>query len=132
MALLSLLAIGFCESLAARGLAGKPHGGTASFHVAVLDAKGTSVAGDSGHAGGAHSINREYKPGDRIEVTGSQRMAVRLDEKMPECLHQGAIAHQLRHSEIKKQVSDLSAGRVQKSNEAHRRVDNCTDIAVLS
>ena len=68
MALLSLLAIGFCESFAARGLAGKPHGGTASFHVAVLDAKGTSVAGDSGHAGGAHSINREYKPGDRIEV----------------------------------------------------------------
>ena len=70
----------------ARGLAGKPHGGTASFHVAVLDAKGTPVAGDSGHAGGAHSINREYKPGDRIEVTGSQRMAVRLYEKIQECL----------------------------------------------
>ena len=86
MALLSLLAISFCETFAARGLAGKPHGGTAPFHVAVLDAKGTSVAGDSGHAAGAHSINREYKPGDRIEVTGSQRMAVRLDEKMPECL----------------------------------------------
>ena len=86
MALLSLLAIGFCDTSAARGLAGKPPGGAGPFRVAVLDARGTSVAGDSGHAAGAHSINREYKPGDRIEVTGSQRMAVRLDEKMPECL----------------------------------------------
>ena len=86
MALLSLLAIGFCETFAARGLVSKPHGGTATFQVAVLDASGTSIAGDSGHSAGAHSINREYKPGDRIEVTGSQRMAVRLDEKMSECL----------------------------------------------
>ena len=83
MVLLALLAIGFCEAITTPVLASKPHGGTAPFHVAVRDANGTSVAGDSGHAAGAHSIDREYKPGYRIEVTGSQRMyesnsAVRL------------------------------------------------------
>jgi hypothetical protein len=61
MALLSLLAIGFCETLAARGLVGKPHGGTAPFHVAVLDAKGTSVAGDSGSVRGAIREDRSYR-----------------------------------------------------------------------
>ena len=70
MALLSLLAMLFCEKFAAQELAGKPHGGTAPFHVVVLDANGTPVAGDGGHAAGGRSINREYKPGDRIEVTG--------------------------------------------------------------
>ena len=115
MALLSLLAIGFCETFAARGLAGKPHGGTAPFHVAVLDAKGTSVAGDSGYAAGAHSINREYKPGDRIEVTGSQRMAVRLDEKMPECLlyltdsAQGKFSYEVPYGRAEQQTGSAYA-----------------------
>ena len=39
MALLSLLAIGFCETFAARGLAGKPHG-----DVAIQDGK---IEGDT-------------------------------------------------------------------------------------
>ena len=64
MALLSLLAISFCETFAARGLAGKPHGGTAPFHVAVLDAKGTSVAGDTQRA--------------RIRSTGSTNQGIAL------------------------------------------------------
>jgi hypothetical protein len=86
IALLSLLAIGFCETLPTRGQMVKPHRSTDKFHVAVVDENGTPVAGDSRSAAGAHSINRGYKPGDRIEVTGSHEMAVRLDEKMPECL----------------------------------------------
>ena len=115
IALLSLLAIGFCETFAARGLAGKPHGGTAPFHVAVLDANGTSVAGDSGHAAGAHSINREYRPGDRIEVTGSQRMAVRLGEKMPECLlyladsAQGKFSYEVPYGRAEQQTGSAYA-----------------------
>src|ERR1035441_9083165 len=115
IALLSLLAIGFCETLAARGLVGKPHGGTAPFHVAVLDANGTSVAGDSGHAAGAHSINREYKPGDRIEVTGPQRMSVRLDEKMPECLlylagsAQGKFSYEIPYGRAEQQTGSAYA-----------------------
>jgi hypothetical protein len=31
-------------------------------------------------------FDREYQPGDRIILGGVQRMAVRLDESMPECL----------------------------------------------
>ena len=49
MALLPLLAVGFCGTPGARGLAGKPHGGANWFQVSVLDANGTTVAGDSGH-----------------------------------------------------------------------------------
>ena len=115
MALLSLLAIGFCATLAVRGLASRPHGGLAPFHVAVLDANGTSVAGDSGHTAGAHSINREYKPGDRIEVTGSQRMAVRLDEKMPECLlyladsAQGKFSYEVPYGRAEQQTGSAYA-----------------------
>ena len=31
-------------------------------------------------------LDREYQPGDRIILSGPQRMAVRLDENMPECV----------------------------------------------
>ena len=31
-------------------------------------------------------VEREYQPGDRIIFGGPQRMAVRVDEHMPECL----------------------------------------------
>src|ERR1019366_6742420 len=115
MALLSLLAIGFCETSAARGLAGKPHSGASPFHVDVLDANGTAVAGDSGQASGADSINREWRPGDRIEVTGSQRMDVRLDEKMPECMlyladsAQGKFSYEVPYGRAEQQTGSAYA-----------------------
>jgi hypothetical protein len=34
----------------------------------------------------ALSFDREYRPGDRIVLSRSRRMAVRLDESMPDCL----------------------------------------------
>jgi hypothetical protein len=62
------------------------------FHIEVLDAQGVKIAGpeirpaSSKTASAALAFDREYQPGDRILLGGPQRMAVRLDATMPECL----------------------------------------------
>jgi hypothetical protein len=62
------------------------------FHIEVQDGGGTRITGSDLHAKSSGvdtaSLNfgRVYQPGDRILFNGPQRMAVRLDESMPECL----------------------------------------------
>jgi hypothetical protein len=74
-----------CEALAM----GRHTGGATPIHIEVQDAQGVKVAVADG---GAHSssaslsIGREYQPGDRIVVSGPQRMVVRMDANMPECM----------------------------------------------
>jgi hypothetical protein len=69
-----------------------PGHGKTSFHIEVQNAQGARIAGPNiQEASGkepsaALDVEREYKPGDRIIFGGQQRMAVRLDEHMPECL----------------------------------------------
>jgi hypothetical protein len=54
--------------------------------IEVRDAAGTVVA-EAQASGGLATLNvdSEYKPGDRIVVTGPPQMVVRLDAAMPEC-----------------------------------------------
>jgi hypothetical protein len=61
----------------------------APLRIAMQDANGAVVA-ESGKATSASSavlaFEHEYQPGDRIVVSGPSRMAVRVDDMMPECL----------------------------------------------
>jgi hypothetical protein len=74
-----------------KGSPNVPGNGKAPFRIEVLDAQGTRVAGLETHATPGKEppavldVEREYQPGDRILFGGPQRMAVRLDEHMPEC-----------------------------------------------
>jgi hypothetical protein len=69
-----------------------PGNGKAPFRIEVQDAQGTRVAGPETHAtpgkepSAVLDVEREYQPGDRIMFGGPQRMVLRLDEHMPECL----------------------------------------------
>ncbi len=69
-----------------------PSHGKTQFRIEVEDAQGTRIAGPNIHetAGKERSavldMEREYQPGDRIVFGGPQRMAVRPDEHMPECM----------------------------------------------
>ena len=62
----------------------------AALHIEVQDSQGTRVAGpETATAKKAPAVlvlNREYQPGDRIIFGGPRRLAVRLDENMPECM----------------------------------------------
>src|SRR5664279_1327544 len=59
------------------------------FHLEVQDAQGMRVAGPASVSTSSASamivFEREYMPGDRIVFSGPQRMAVRIDENLPEC-----------------------------------------------
>jgi hypothetical protein len=74
------------ESRRARGPGNVP------FHVEVQDKNGTTVAGPEIYPSSAKAASalltfaRDYQPSDRIVLGGPQRMAIRLDESMPECL----------------------------------------------
>ena len=91
--LIAVLTISLCGSLGfAEGHSKVPGHGKTSFHIEVQDAQGARIAGPniqetSGKDPSAVlDVEREYQPGDRIIFSGPQRMAVRLDEHMPECL----------------------------------------------
>jgi hypothetical protein len=56
---------------------GAENNANAPFHVEAQDSQGVRIAGADSH---------EYQPGDRLILSGPQRMAVKLDETMPECL----------------------------------------------
>ena len=74
------------------GQPAKKHDGKAPIHIEVRDGQGLRVASTpvdaapSMASSAALSFDREYRPGDRIVLNGPRRMAVRLDESMPDCL----------------------------------------------
>jgi hypothetical protein len=63
-----------------------------ALSIEVQDRNGQKLSGLEKNAGRRHAdsalltFQRTYEPGDRIVVTGTRRMAVRVDEQMPECL----------------------------------------------
>src|SRR5271165_3121614 len=95
---IGLLAISLCGFLLCRTLAvggessGSSHSGKTPIRIELQDAQGLRIAGPatadaSSKATSAVLVfDREYKPGDRILFAGAQRMAVRVDESLPECL----------------------------------------------
>jgi hypothetical protein len=62
------------------------------IHIALLDARGSLITDSSKsvkRSGGAPAVlifEREYQPGDQIVISGPSRMAVRVDDKIPECM----------------------------------------------
>jgi hypothetical protein len=88
-----LSGLSVCRSLALdKDSSSAPTASKMSFPIAVQDAQGIRIAGPA-IPGGSSQVpsallvfDREYQPGDRIILGGVQRMAVRLDESMPECL----------------------------------------------
>ncbi len=95
--LMAVLTISLCGSFLcgpvafAEGLPKDSGNGKASFHIEVQDAQGARVAGPeiqpgSSKASPVLNVEREYQPGDRIVFSGPQRMAVRFDEHMAECV----------------------------------------------
>src|ERR1700690_2887896 len=82
-----------CSTLAWSGPSPNKHpGDSGQFHIEVQDSPGVHVAGPALSDGSKTSpsamlvFDREYQPGDRIIFGGPQRMAMRLDDSMPECL----------------------------------------------
>jgi hypothetical protein len=62
------------------------------FRISVLDAHGVVIADTGAGRRSARAtptvlaFDHEYQPGDRIVVSGPSRMAVRVDDWIPECL----------------------------------------------
>jgi F5/8 type C domain len=66
--------------------------GKVPLHIEVQDSQGSRLAGPETRnsslkaASASLAFDREYKPGDRIVLGGPQRMVLKLDESMPECM----------------------------------------------
>src|SRR5271170_3428288 len=77
-------------SLSARAEPPKAKGGNQPlFRLEVQDAHGAVIAASDKGSRGASAVlafEREYQPGDRIVVNGPSRMAIRVDNWIPECL----------------------------------------------
>lgn len=93
--LLALLVAPLCGILLATPAQSRntlPSNGKTQFHIEVQDAQGNRIAGLDTRPPLSKSpsaqlvFEREFQPGDRIVFGGPQRMAVRLDESLPECL----------------------------------------------
>ena len=96
--LVGFVAISLCGLFVCRALASgdkSPNGLSASkepYHVEVQDGQGVRIAGpetssaSSKPASSVLAFDREYQPGDRIMLGAPKRVAIRVDESMPECL----------------------------------------------
>jgi hypothetical protein len=96
--LLRLLPISLCGFFFAASFALSGHSSNeramnkVPIHIEVRDGEGLRVAGPNSYSESFTPISaeldfdREYQPGDRILLGGPQRMAVRFDESVPECL----------------------------------------------
>ncbi len=91
----------------------------APLHIEVQDGQGVRIAGPETHASSPKAasaelvFDREYQPGDRILLGGPQRMAVRLDESMPECLiyipERGNASYEIPYGREEKQTGSAYA-----------------------
>jgi hypothetical protein len=91
----------------------------APLHIEVRDAGGSRVAGPADQAGSANgaelAFDRVYQPGDRILFGGPQRMALRVDDSMPDCLiyapsgSSGALSYEIPYGKEEKQTGSAYA-----------------------
>jgi hypothetical protein len=93
----------------------------APFQIEVQDATGTRVAGLEPHPGSSKkgpaplAFEREYQPGDRIVFSGPSRMAVQVDETIPECLvylpasSHGSFTYEIPYGREEKQTGSAYA-----------------------
>jgi hypothetical protein len=89
-----------------------------SLRIEVQDAQGMRIAGPQIASSKEHAtelvFDRAYQPGDRILFGGPQRLAVRLDEHMPECLlylvsSQGDVSYEIPYGTEEKQTGSAYA-----------------------
>lgn len=117
-------AVSFCLSLICRPFAWGEEAPKArgkskvSFHIEVQDGQGVRIAGITRRTApkkAALVFDREYQPGDRIILGGPQRMAVRLDESMPECVlylassDQATVSYEIPYGREEKQTGSAYA-----------------------
>ena len=91
----------------------------APIHIEVQEARGSRVAGPADQAGSARGVelgfDRAYQPGDRILFGGPQRMALRVDDSMPDCLiyaplgPSGAVSYEIPYGREEKQTGSAYA-----------------------
>jgi hypothetical protein len=84
-------ALVFCTLIASSGAVAAPHYpmGNGRVHVQLQDADGKSIAQAQAEPGKSNSVvlsvERAYKPGDRILFGGVPWMALTVDDTIPEC-----------------------------------------------
>jgi hypothetical protein len=90
-----------CGPLAlAGGSSGAPRSSPTPIRIEVQDAQGVRVASPATQPASSKTnsavlaFDREYQPGDRIVIAGPQRIAVRVDETIPECVLYLPVASQ--------------------------------------
>ena len=91
----------------------------APIHIEVQDARGNRVAGPADQAGSASgaelAFDRVYQPGDRILFGGPQRLALHVDDSMPDCLiyaplgSSGAVSYEIPFGREEKQTGSAYA-----------------------
>ncbi len=98
-----------------------PGTGKGPVHIEVQDQHRVRIAGPNLHPWSSKAglavlvFDREYQPGDRILLNGPQRMAVRLDESMPECLmyisssSQGGASYEIPYGREEKETGSAYA-----------------------
>ncbi len=113
----------FAGALTATGAGGpsSPDRSKLPLHIEVQDAQAVRLAGPETHpsssktASAALVFDREYQPGDRIVLSGPARMAVRVDETMPECLlyipgsSQANVSYEIPYGREEKQTGSAYA-----------------------
>lgn len=90
-----------------------------AFQIEVQDANGAHVAGPSAAPSKKGAVvlefDREYQPGDRLLFDGPSRMAVQVDETLPECLvyvpasSQSAFTYEIPYGREEKQTGSAYA-----------------------
>jgi hypothetical protein len=94
-ALLAIFACSLAQCLSpasAAAFSGDPAHPKTPFQIEVQDVHGTRIAAldpaslSPRAKNAALSFDHEYEPGDRLILSGPERMAVRVDATLPECL----------------------------------------------
>jgi hypothetical protein len=119
--LIAFLITSLCGPLAfAEGSPKAQDNGKASLYIEVQAGQGTRIAGPEIRATSGKErsavldVEREYQPGDRIIFGGPQRMAVRPDAHMPECLlylasYPGNVTYEIPYGTEEKQTGSAYA-----------------------
>jgi len=91
----------------------------APIHIEVQDAQGRRVAGPADRSGLAKeaelAFDRVYEPGDRIVFGGPQRMALHVDDSMPDCViyaprgSLGGLSYEIPYGKEEKQTGSAYA-----------------------
>jgi len=89
---------------------------SAAIRIEVQDQHGTRVS-DSAAATDSSvatlDLHRAYQPGDRILISGSQEMAVRVDPNMPECLiyapNPASLTYEIPHGRAEQETGSAYA-----------------------